>query len=103
MRESQDSEPKRQPHEDRATRAAEKEKERDYEPPPDTTAIHIAPLAFDVYGRWGDKSGRSEEAGGAAKTGKAECAEGNTQRATAGSPLEQVESAKSSCCAATEH
>ena len=43
MRESQESEPKEQPHRER--------EKKDWKPPPETLAIHIVPLAFDVCGR----------------------------------------------------
>ena len=34
---------------------AETNKMRDCKPPPSTQAVHIIPMAFDVYGRWGEK------------------------------------------------
>ena len=45
-----------QPHEDRAVKAAETNKIRDYKPPPSTQAVHNIPMAFDVFGRWGEKA-----------------------------------------------
>ena len=50
--EGAESENKGQPHEDRAVKAAETNKMRDYTPPPNTQAVHIITMAFDVYGRW---------------------------------------------------
>ena len=40
---------------------------RDYKPPPNTQAVHIVPMAFDVYGRCGARA----EAGSETKAGKA--------------------------------
>ena len=37
---------------DRAVKAAETNKMRDYTPLPNTQAVHIITMAFDVYGRW---------------------------------------------------
>ena len=75
MRESQESEPKGHPHEDRVIRAAEKEKEKKERERQETAARYSSHphRASGLRGVWkiGRKSGRSTEAGGEAKTGKA--------------------------------
>ena len=48
--EGAESEHKCQPHEDRAVKAAETNKMRYYSRRQNTQAIHIVPMAFDVYG-----------------------------------------------------
>ena len=54
--EGAESEHKGQPYEDRAVKAAETNKMRDYNQPPSTQAVHNIPMTFDVYGRWGEKA-----------------------------------------------
>ena len=53
--EGAESEHEGQPHEDRAEKAAETSKMRDFKQPPNTQAVHIIPMAFDVFG-WGEKA-----------------------------------------------
>ena len=54
--EGAESEHKGQAHEDRAVKAAETNKMRDYNPLPKTQAVHIIPMTCDVYGRWGERA-----------------------------------------------